>query len=105
MEKGVDNVTKRSGYVYIITNRSRRTLYIVVTNDLERRMDEHRHLQGSKFAAKYQCTRLVYYERFADIRDAIAREKRLKGWRRERKIALIQEDNPFWQDLYEGWFD
>jgi putative endonuclease len=98
-------VTNKGGYVYIITNRSRRPLYIGVTNNLERRMDEHRRLQGSAFAAKYKCTRLVYYERFPDIRDAIAREKRLKGWRRERKIALIREDNPFWEDLYEAWFD
>lgn len=95
----------QGGYVYIITNRSRRTLYIGVTNNLERRMVEHRRLQGSTFAAKYKCTRLVYYQRFGDIRDAIVREKQLKGWRRDRKIALIQEDNPLWEDLCADWFD
>ena len=60
-------------------------------------------MRGSKFAAKYNITRLVYYEEFGDIRDAIAREKELKGWRRDRKIDLIEEDNPLWEDLSEGW--
>jgi putative endonuclease len=85
-------------------NRSK-TLYIGVTNDLERRMGEHRNRVGSKFAAKYNITRLVYYETFGDIRDAIAREKQLKGWRRDKKIDLIEEDNPLWEDLSQDWFD
>jgi putative endonuclease len=68
---------QKGGYVYIATNRSK-TLYIGVTNNLERRMDEHKREVGSTFAARYNITRLVYYEQFADIRDAIAREKQLK---------------------------
>jgi putative endonuclease len=97
-------VRKKGGYVYIATNRSR-TLYIGVTNDLERRMWEHRQKVGSEFAAKYSITQLVYYETFDDIRDAIAREKVLKGWRRDKKIDLIEDDNPLWEDLSEDWFD
>jgi putative endonuclease len=93
------SVLKKGGYVYILTNLSRRTLYIGVTNNLVRRMDEHKRGVGSKFAAKYRCTQLVHYEVFPDIREAIAREKHLKGWRRARKIALIEEDNPLWEDL------
>lgn len=94
---------ERGGYVYIATNQSR-TLYIGVTNDLERRMWEHREKLGSTFAARYNVTRLVYFERFADIRDAIAREKQLKRWRRGKKIGLIEQENPKWKDLSEGWY-
>jgi putative endonuclease len=93
---------QKGGYVYIATNRSR-TLYIGVTNNLERRMWEHKQKVGSRFAAKYNITRLVYYEESDDIRDAIAREKELKGWRRDRKIELIEGDNPLWEDLSEDW--
>lgn len=94
---------QRGGYVYIIASRSR-TLYIGVTNNLERRMSEHRRKAGSRFAAKYNITRLVYYERFDDIRDALAREKRLKKWRREKKVRLIEGENPDWKDLSADWF-
>jgi len=94
----------KGGYVYIIASKSR-TLYIGVTNNLERRMAEHKAKTGSKFAAKYNITRLMYYETYGDIRDAIEREKELKKWRREKKIALIQEDNPLWEDLSEDWLD
>ena len=96
---------QKGGYVYIITNRSHRTLYIGVTNNLVRRMDEHRRLVGSDFAAKYKCTKLIYFEGFFDIREAIAREKQLKGWRREKKIRLIERENPQWNDLSEEWFN
>ncbi len=95
---------QKGGYVYIATNRSK-TLYIGVTNNLERRIDEHKRKVGSKFAAKYNITRLVYYEQFTDIRDAIAWEKQLKKWRREKKIRLIERENPEWEDLSEEWFD
>jgi len=95
---------QKGGYVYIATNKSR-TLYIGVTNNLEHRMWEHKQKAGSKFAAKYNITRLVYYEEFADIRDAIAREKELKGWRRDKKVDLIEDDNPLWEDLSGDWFD
>jgi putative endonuclease len=95
---------KKGGYVYIATNKSR-TLYIGVTNNLERRMWEHKQKAGSKFAARYNITQLVYYEEFTDIRDAIAREKQLKRWRREKKVWLIERENPGWKDLSEDWYD
>ena len=95
---------QKGGYVYIATNRSK-TLYIGVTNNLERRIDQHKRKIGSEFAVKYNITRLVYYEHFADIRDAIAREKQLKKWRREKKVWLIECENPEWEDLSEEWFD
>jgi putative endonuclease len=95
---------QKGGYVYILTNRSG-TLYIGVTNNLIRRIWEHKQKIGSKFAAKYHCTRLIYYEAYPDIREAIAREKQLKSWRREKKVALIARKNPEWKDLSEEWYD
>ena len=89
--------------VYIMTNRSR-TLYTGVTNDLERRVYEHRQKVGSRFTSKYNITRLAYYENYSDIRDAIAREKQIKGWRRAKKIALIESVNPQWRDLSADWY-
>ncbi|MGD2147579.1 MAG: GIY-YIG nuclease family protein [Anaerolineae bacterium] len=94
----------KRGYVYIATNRSG-TLYIGVTNDLGRRMWEHRQKMGSRFAARYNITRLVYFEESGSIVDAIAREKQLKRWRREKKVALIERENPEWKDLSEGWYE
>jgi putative endonuclease len=91
-------------YVYIMTNRSG-TLYTGVTNDLERRVDEHKRKIGSKFTAKYNINRLIYFETFADIRDAIAREKQIKGWRRSKKIALIESMNPAWEDMSAEWYE
>jgi putative endonuclease len=85
-------------YVYVLTNHSR-TLYIGVTNNLERRLQEHGEKKVPGFTADYLIDRLVYYEQFGDVRDAIAREKQLKGWRREKKIALIEKRNPYWEDL------
>jgi len=89
-------------YVYILTNHSG-TLYTGVTNNLERRLDEHRRGIGSKFTAKYNIKRLVYYEVYKYVRVAIAREKQIKGWRREKKVALIEEMNPGWKDLSAEW--
>jgi putative endonuclease len=89
-------------YVYILSNRSR-TLYVGVTNNLERRISEHRQKQIAGFTAKYNITQLVYYEDYSDIHDAIAREKQIKGWLRSKKIALIQSANPHWKDLSEEW--
>ena len=83
-------------YVYIATNRNR-TLYTGVTNNLQRRHSEHAGGQ-SNFTAKYQIDRVVYYETYMDIHQAIAREKEIKGWRRSRKIALIESANPGWMD-------
>jgi putative endonuclease len=91
-------------YVYIMTNRSK-TLHTGVTNSLERRVWEHKLGEGSEFAAKYKVDRLVYFERFDDIRKAIAREKQIKGLLRIKKIALIVSVNPAWKDLSEGWYD
>jgi len=86
-------------YVYILSNKSR-TLYIGVTNGLFHRVEQHRHGVFDGFTKKYKIHRLVYFERFQYIDNAIAREKQLKGWRRERKIALIEEQNPTWEDIY-----
>ena len=84
--------------VYIMTNESR-TLYIGVTNDLARRMQEHKQKLVPGFTSKYNIAQLVWYENFGRPSDAIAREKQLKGWRREKKLALIRSLNPSWQDL------
>jgi putative endonuclease len=89
-------------YVYIVSNAAR-TLYIGVTNDLERRMYEHKNKLINGFTKKYNLTKLVYYELTGDIRDAIYREKQLKGWLRIKKIELIEEDNPGWDDLALSW--
>jgi len=90
-------------FVYIITNRSK-TLYIGVTNNLERRMWEHKHFSGSEFARRYKLDRLVYFESFDDIRKAIDREKQIKGWLRIKKIAPVVSMNPAWRDLSAEWF-
>ncbi len=74
-------------------------MYIGVTNDIERRIWEHRNGQGSEFAKKYRVTRLVYSEEYDNLTDAIAREKQLKGWRRERKNELVRSVNPEFRDL------
>ncbi|MDB4882263.1 MAG: putative endonuclease containing a domain [Gemmatimonadetes bacterium] len=87
----------RTFFVYILANRSR-GLYIGVTNDIVRRLAEHRAGRGG-FSARYRCVRLVLVEMAPDARSAIAREKQLKNWRREKKIALIQATNPAWDDL------
>ena len=94
---------RKTYYVYIITNRSK-TLYIGVTNNLERRMWEHKHHNGSEFASRYKIDRLVYWESFDDVRTAIDRERQIKGWLRIKKIALIVSKNPNWSDLSEEWF-
>ena len=88
--------------VYIMASRSL-TLYVGVTRDLAPRAGEHKRHAMEGFTSKYRVERLVYYERFADIRTAIAREKQLKGWRRDKKIALIRSKNPTWIDLSEEW--
>lgn len=85
-------------YVYITTNPTKTVLYIGVTNDLTRRLQEHTENKGNKssFAGKYYCHNLVYYEHFSDINYAIAREKELKTWSRAKKNALIVTANPDW---------
>jgi putative endonuclease len=81
------------------------TLYIGVTGDLRSRVLQHKlHCCPKGFTAKYKIERLVYYERYSDVNNAIAREKQLKSWRRDKKIALIKGVNPAWADLAEGWY-
>lgn len=94
----------KSYYVYILTNRSG-TLYIGVTNELQRRLQEHREGKPGTFSARYKLDRLLYFEETDDVTVAIAREKQLKGWTRKRKIALFTETNPRWLDLSEDWVD
>jgi putative endonuclease len=91
---------RRYYYVYILASRIGGTLYIGVTNDLVRRVYEHKSKFVSGFTSKYDVYRLVYYEQFEDVEAAIHREKRLKKWKREWKIALIERVNPNWADLY-----
>ena len=93
----------KRGFVYIMTNRSR-TLYIGVASKLEQRVHQHKHKEIPGFTARYNITRLAYYEEIPSIRDAITREKQLKGWRRSRKIELIEAVNPQWRDLSEDWY-
>jgi len=85
-----------------MTNKSR-TLYTGVTNDLERRVYEHKQKLVPGFTTKYNITRLVYFEVTQDVQAAIVREKQIKGWLRRRKIALIESVNPEWKDLSIGW--
>ena len=89
-------------YVYILTNKSG-TLYTGVTNDLERRVRQHKERAIPGFTARYKIDRLIYYERFEDVSQAIEWEKRIKGWVRVKKIALIESVNPSWDDLSATW--
>jgi putative endonuclease len=91
-------------YVYILASRSR-NLYTGVTNSLKRRVREHKEGLVPGFTRKYRINRLVHFESFADVRDAIRREKQVKAWRRAKRVALISRHNPAWADLAEGWFD
>ena len=89
-------------WVYIVASKGR-TLYTGMTNSLDRRIHEHKLHLVPGFTAKYDCTRLVWFEERSDVKQAIAREKQIKGWLRARKIALIEESNPHWNDLAEHW--
>jgi len=91
----------RGYWVYILASRWHGALYIGITNDIGRRAFEHRLGTGSTHAARYQIFRLVYYEHFQQVREAIAREKQLKKWHRSWKIELIESVNQRWDDLYE----
>jgi len=95
----------RQCYVYIVTNKKFGVLYIGVTNDLARRIYEHKEGLVKGFSAKYNLARLVLCEQFASAYDAISREKQLKNWHRQWKINLINEFNPEWEDLYEQIID
>ncbi|HSX25266.1 MAG TPA: GIY-YIG nuclease family protein [Candidatus Andersenbacteria bacterium] len=87
-------------YVYILANKKQGTLYIGVTNNLVRRIHEHKHGLVPGFTKKYGVKNLVYFELTSDIKIGIAREKQLKKWNRDWKIRLIEKDNPDWNDLY-----
>ena len=87
-------------YVYILASRKNGTLYIGVTNDLVRRAYDHKNNVIQGFTEKYGVHALVYYESYTDVRDALTREKRLKKWKRQWKIDLIESKNPDWKDLY-----
>jgi len=91
-----------TGYVYMTASQKRGTIYIGVTNDLGRRMPEHKSGQGAGFTSRYGVQRLVWYEEFFDITDAIQREKSLKRWPRQWKIELIEKTNPEWFELFRG---
>jgi putative endonuclease len=89
-------------WVYILSNKSR-TLYLGVTNNLQRRIYEHKHKLIDGFTKKYNLTSLVYFETFNNMQDAIQKEKQLKNWHREWKINLIESINPYWKDLTENF--
>jgi putative endonuclease len=91
-------------WVYIMASKSR-VIYIGVTNGLEKRVWQHKEKTAEGFTKKYNCTQLVWFEHFRDVRDAIACEKRLKGLLRAKKIAIIEKENPQWRDLSEGLFE
>jgi putative endonuclease len=94
-----------SYYVYIMTNYRMTVLYIGVTNDLERRVYEHKKKLADGFTKKYNLDRLVYFEETDDVTVAIEREKQLKRWVRRRKAALVATMNPEWRDLAADWYD
>ncbi len=88
-------------YVYLLASRRNGTLYCGVTNDIGRRVYEHKTHKGSIFTARYNVSMLVWFETHSDINEAIAREKQIKHWNRAWKLALIEADNPLWRDLYD----
>ncbi|HEY9001675.1 MAG TPA: GIY-YIG nuclease family protein [Mucilaginibacter sp.] len=92
-------------YVYILANKVNTVFYTGVTSDLEGRIWQHKQKVYKGFTSRYECNRLVYYEEFQWIQDAIAREKQIKGGSRQKKIDLIVASNPGWNDLSEGWYD
>jgi putative endonuclease len=92
---------QRQYFVYIMSSQTQ-VLYVGVTNNLERRVQQHKDGVGSAFTARYRTKRLVYYEDTTDVLAALAREKEIKGWVRSRKVALIEAENPAWLDLSDG---
>ena len=90
-------------FVYILSNNTNTAIYVGVTNDLVRRMYEHRHESDPRsYTAKYHIHKLVYFEHTTDVRSAIEREKQIKGWNRARKNKLVSTTNPNWDDLYQS---
>jgi len=97
-------MSERQYCVYILTNKNHTVLYTGVTNNLLRRMMEHRNKEGSKFTAKYNVDKLVYFECGNSVEEAILREKRIKAGSRQKKLDLIDDFNPEWRDLFEDLF-
>lgn len=91
----------KSYYVYLLTNWNNQVMYVGVTNDLNRRIYEHKNKMVEGFTAKYNLSKLIYFEETNDINAAIAREKEIKRWRREKKNKLVEQLNPQWKDLSE----
>ena len=94
---------ERQYYVYMLASKTRR-LYVGMTNDLAHRVWQHRTKAVEAFTSKYNVDRLVWYETTDQVLDAIAREKQVKSWRREKKIELIEDENPGWVDLARDWY-
>ena len=92
-------------YVYIMTNKYNTVIYTGMTNDLQRRVYEHKEKLVPGFTSKYNVTKLVYFEEGADVKEVIQREKQIKGWLRRKKIALIESENPKWRDLSNDWYE
>lgn len=90
-------------YVYLLTNWNNKVIYVGITNDLRRRLFEHQNKLVKGFTKKYNVTKLAYFETTTDVASAIAREKEIKKWRREKKNKLVETTNPEWKDLSEGW--
>jgi putative endonuclease len=95
-------MVEKKGYVYILTNITNRVLYTGVTSDLTKRVFEHRNKMVDGFTKKYNVYKLIYYEVFEDMISAITREKQIKGWKRNKKIALIETINQNWEDQYRS---
>lgn len=94
------------GYTYILTNKNKNVLYIGATNDIKRRINEHKNrLYDNAFTKKYNCNLLVYFEEYDDVASAFKREKQLKAGNRKKKEALINSMNPAWNDLAVNWID
>src|SRR5882672_2241342 len=91
-------------WIYILANRKRGTIYTGITNSLERRVWQHKNGETDSFTRRYAVNRLVYFEEFRDVTNAIARETEIKGWLRARKVALIEKENPAWEDLSATWY-
>jgi len=96
-------MTDRTYYVYLLTNWNNKVIYVGITNDLERRIYEHKEKLVKGFTEKYNVNKLVYYEQTPDINAALNREKEIKKWRREKKNRLVVNTNPLWRDLSEDF--
>ncbi|WP_435254671.1 GIY-YIG nuclease family protein [Tenacibaculum sp. A30] len=97
--------TNHQYYIYIITNKKDGVLYIGVTNNLERRIFEHKNKLIKGFSSKYNLDKLIYFEEHQFIEEAIKREKNMKKWKREWKINLVIKENPNWDDLAKNWYN